>query len=527
MNLSLPAISGNGNPPEKPRLKWAILIPFIAVIITVVSLFSYTTYLQQQKDLDYEAERVSSSIQYLYEKGLMDHAEILAASAESIVHNEQLAEAFIRGDRQQLLELSRKQFSDYKAKYGITHWYYTGKDRVNLLRVHQPARHGDAIDRFTMLEAERSGTSFYGMEIGPLGTFTLRYVEPWYTVNRQGASSLIGYVEVGMEVEHLFDEIENMMDTGISIFIEKSLLDQSRWEEGVKMLGRVPDWDRFPNLVSTAFRQEKVSGPLLDQFASKGEGLRIAPADMSSGEVDFRVVPVSLRDVRKQHIGYAVAFMDITAKSLAARDQVIIALVFAMIVGLSLFGFFYRLLDSTEKSLIEADAKLRLMATHDGLTGLLNHRMFQSKLEEESQRASRYGKQLAMLMIDIDFFKKVNDSYGHNVGDVVLKRVGALIEDQCRNIDTVCRYGGEEMSVLLPETTLDEGVHAAERIRMHIEREAFEEAGVDGLKVTVSIGVSSFPDHAGTPIELAQSADKALYEAKEGGRNRVVATGCG
>ena len=517
------AVAVDDRAPEKPKLKWAVLVPFSAVVVLVVALFSYTTYLQEQQDLEHEARRVSSSIQYLYQKGIFDHAEILAAATESITHDELIAAALIRNDRQRLLVLSRKHFSEIKAKYGITHWYFTGKDRVNLLRVHQPKRHGDTINRFTMMEAERTGSESFGMEIGPLGTFTLRYVYPWY-VSDGDRSTLIGYVEVGMEVEHLFDEIENMMDVGISVFIEKSLLKRERWEEGVKMLGRVPNWDRFENLVSTAFRQEKVAAPLLDQFASGGKSIDIRPLDMSSGEVNFRVVPVSLKDVRKEHIGYAVAFMDITSKSMAARDKVVVALVIAIIVGLSLFAFFYRLLGSTEERLVKADKKLRAMATHDGLTGLLNHRMFQNRLEEESQRAARYGKQVTMLMIDVDFFKKVNDNYGHSTGDFVLQRISKLITNQCRNIDTICRYGGEEIAVLLPETPLEEGVHAAERIRMHIASDSFEGSGVENLKVTASIGVSAFPSHAGTPSELAQSADAALYLAKDSGRNKVVAT---
>ncbi len=521
--IEQPASSlSDDHPPAAPRLKLAVLVPIVSVVIAVVALFLYTTYRHEQQDLEREASRARSSIQYLYEKGIIDHAEILAAAAESIVHSELIAAALVRGDRQRLLELSRKMFSDFKAKYGITHWYYHGKDRVNLLRVHQPPRHGDTISRFTMLAAERNGAPSYGMEIGPLGTFTLRYVYPWY-VHDGTVSSLIGYVEVGMEVENLFDDIENMLDVGISVFIEKSLLDRATWEEGARMLGRVPNWDRFPNLVSTAFRQEKISAPLLDQFADAERILDVTPTAMSSGDIEFRVVSVPLTDVREEHIGYVIAFLDITAKSMAAREQVIAAIAIAIVVGLALFVFFYRLIDSTERRLITADHKLRKLATHDGLTGLLNHRMFQLRLAEECLRASRYDREVTMLMFDIDFFKNVNDTYGHQIGDVVLKHVAKLISKQCRNVDAVCRYGGEEIAVLLPETSLAEGVHVGERIRMCIEADQFKASGIDGLKLTASVGASAFPTHAGTPDQLAQSADAALYRAKETGRNRVVA----
>ncbi|HXH73194.1 MAG TPA: diguanylate cyclase [Mariprofundaceae bacterium] len=522
MTTSLPADDPGTKPPARPYLKWGILAPFTIVLVLVIALFSYFSYRHQQEDLDLEASRLSSSIQYLYQKGLIDHAEVLAAAIDGIVHDERLQDAMIHHDRQRLLELSQAKFAELKAKYGITHWYFTGTDRINLLRVHQPSRFGDKIDRYTMLEAARTGAPSHGIEIGPLGTFTLRYVYPWY-VQQNGASRLIGYVELGMEVEHLFDEIENMMDIGISVFIEKSLLNRKLWEEGVEMLGRVPNWDRFPTLVSSAFRNDRIAAPLLDQIVAEDHRIEFGPQDLSSGKLDYWVVPVSLEDVRHQHVGYAVAFMDVTAKTLAARQQLAAVIAFATLAGVLLFAGFYRLLNSTEKRLVAADAQLRNLATHDGLTGLLNHRVFQTRLAQETERTRRYGKPLSMLMIDLDRFKDVNDTHGHDIGDYVLQRVSELIMAQCRSIDTVCRYGGEEIAVLLPETPLAEAMHAAERIRMHIESDDFAGSGVPGLRITTSIGISAIPSHADNPSTLVKSADHALYAAKEAGRNRVVA----
>jgi len=508
--------------PARPKLKWSVLIPFSAVLCLTIALFTYITYSQHQLELAHQALRVSSSTQYLYQKGINDHAEILAATIESIVHEEAIEAALISRDRHRLQALSQEHFTHLQGKHGISHLYYSDAERINLLRVHKPDRFGDRIDRFTMLEAERTGMESFGMEIGPLGTFTLRFVHPWY-VEEAGHSKLIGYVEVGMEVEHLFDEVEDMMDVAVVVLLEKALLQQQEWEQGVRMLGGVPDWQRFPALVTTLFRHEKVASHMLEQFAARGEEVILKPFDMNSGDASFRVVPVSIADVRNNHVGYAIAYMDITDQSLAARKQLLLALAIAIAVGITLFAFFYKLLDRTEQSLLRADCKLRELATHDGLTGLLNHRMFQMRLEGESQRASRYGKPLSLLMIDVDHFKAVNDNYGHHVGDLVLKRISKLITDQCRNIDTICRYGGEEIAVLLPETPLNEGVLAAERIRMHIAADEYKASENETLKVTVSIGVAAFPSHTVTATELAHNADKALYEAKEAGRNRDVA----
>jgi len=164
--------------------------------------------------------------------------------------------------------------------------------------------------------------------------------------------------------------------------------------------------------------------------------------------------------------------------------------------------------------------KLSQLATTDGMTGLVNHRHFQELLKNELTRGTRYGYAVAMLMLDIDHFKIFNDTYGHQVGDEVLKIVAKTMKANVRTTDIVARYGGEEMTVILPHTTLDGGGSVAEKIRQAIED---LELPVEGktVKITVSIGVAAFPDCATEQSELIKQADDAMYEAKENGRNQV------
>lgn len=162
------------------------------------------------------------------------------------------------------------------------------------------------------------------------------------------------------------------------------------------------------------------------------------------------------------------------------------------------------------------------LATTDGLTGLNNHRTFQERLEVEIARAKRFNHRLSLLIIDIDYFKKFNDNFGHRVGDEVLRRVACLLAESTRNIDFAARYGGEEFVLILPETAIEGAVLTAERIREVIARRKMNVDGKD-LSVTVSIGVASFPEDADYREMLIERADNALYSAKKSGRNKVVA----
>lgn len=165
--------------------------------------------------------------------------------------------------------------------------------------------------------------------------------------------------------------------------------------------------------------------------------------------------------------------------------------------------------------------KIERMATTDGLTGLYNHRLFQERLNEELTRLRRFPKPLTLILIDIDFFKKVNDSHGHPAGDSVLKSVAAIIRKAVRDVDIPARYGGEEFAAVLVGTDGKGAGETAERLRRSIEKAVFPVEGKK-LKVTVSIGVASIPLDATTKEELIDRADKALYRAKKTGRNRVV-----
>ena len=176
------------------------------------------------------------------------------------------------------------------------------------------------------------------------------------------------------------------------------------------------------------------------------------------------------------------------------------------------------------------NAKLYELATKDGLTKLYIYRHFYTLLENEIKRSSRYNHEMTLLMMDIDNFKQVNDTYGHPVGDQVLREIANCIQQTIRKIDIASRYGGEEFTVILPETNIKDAKIIAERIRKNISKIKINVKGDIYICPTVSIGMSEYPSCALDEQTLIELADVALYNAKNNGKNCVCEynpnTGC-
>jgi diguanylate cyclase (GGDEF)-like protein len=183
--------------------------------------------------------------------------------------------------------------------------------------------------------------------------------------------------------------------------------------------------------------------------------------------------------------------------------------------------------EKTELALRESEETLRLQAITDSLTGLYNRMHFNKLLEDEMRKASRYSRPLSVIMLDIDHFKRINDSFGHITGDRVIKMVAVVTKEQTRATDSPARYGGEEFVVLLPETSVESAAVIAERIRRKIEATVLQ-TEEHTISITASFGVSDFnvktheKHHEIVSSEFIANADQALYMSKNTGRNRVT-----
>ena len=278
--------------------------------------------------------------------------------------------------------------------------------------------------------------------------------------------------------------------------------------------------DEWEQAALESFQQGEEEAATVVEFDGKPHLRMMRPLPMEQGCLRCHAdTGVKLSEVRGG-ISVAIPMEPIYAASRAQNRNINLFHGAAWLLGVGLIGLVASgsKRESAERERAEQAEEL---ASHDGLAGLYNHRMFYSLLNDEMVRTQRYNRPASLLMLDIDHFKRVNDTHGHQAGDAILKGLGDLLAKQARGIDRVCRYGGEEITVILPETDATAATNIAERLRAAVEREPFGIGGGKTIGIAVSIGVATYPQQVDSLQGLVKAADVALYAAKQGGRNRV------
>jgi diguanylate cyclase (GGDEF)-like protein len=277
--------------------------------------------------------------------------------------------------------------------------------------------------------------------------------------------------------------------------------------------------------VGNAPGEGAAGGTLLFDSAASGATTAAAPAEFSGYAVTHRLA-VADREWRLRIVprNDPVALFD--------KVGIIAILVFSLAVSALLFWLITSVAVSESRGAELAKRnreaallreKLREQAMRDKLTGLYNRHYVEEWFDLELRRAQRHGRPIAAILLDIDHFKRFNDSFGHEAGDLVLRELAGALGRSTRGSDVASRYGGEEFLVLLPECPFDAALRKAEQMREEVAKLELRYDDRPLGPVTVSLGVAAFPDHAKESAELLRHADEALYLAKQSGRNRVVA----
>jgi hypothetical protein len=241
------------------RVRARILYPFALVILFVVGAFLVAAYLFENREHERNLTESAAAVERLFRQGLENDSAMMQAALSVIARDDSMKKAFIDRDRESLLKLAWPLFNNLRTHNRVTHFYFTDPNRVNFLRVHKPDEYGDTIDRITTLRAAEVKVPARGIELGPLGTFTLRAVLPWFE-----GETLIGFLELGEEIDHITDAVHETMGADLLVLVYEQFLGLTQWETGKEMLGHKNDWPRFGNSVVVGRSMKNIPGELVE-----------------------------------------------------------------------------------------------------------------------------------------------------------------------------------------------------------------------------------------------------------------------
>jgi diguanylate cyclase (GGDEF)-like protein len=669
-------------------LKKRILLPLFTVGWIVFAIGSYFMNNIETRQMHETVQQQAKAMQSHLQSAVKSKTEMMAASLSFVAQDSQLIAALKSGDRQHLLELSAPVYKRLHQQYNITHFYFHDAQRVNLLRVHKPEKNGDAINRFTALGAEKNDALFSGLELGPLGTFTLRSVLPVFE-----ADQLVGYIELGQEIDTIIEEMRSMFHVELFLLVEKQYLAQGEWEEGMRMLARESNWQLLSNSVIVSRTMRNIPLSLLNSvdLDTAGEGIQIQD-DTGLDEHNYWSAVIPVQDVGDRPVASLVMLHDMTLVLESSKTEMLWFISLSALISWALFILFYLILGRAERELADAkqllvaeseartkaveqslniqrvldemlnislppltmkevvlksldavlsipiftlqnkgaifltvegektlemaaqrnlpdsllkscamlpfgkclcgkaaetreivftnhlneqheirydgilphghycipiisegqllgvlnayvepghvrdeteegflknvadtlsvvierkqaEEKLEKMAHNDNLTGLPNRTLFSDRLDQALALAQRHKQEFAVMFLDLDHFKEINDTLGHDMGDVLLRQAANRLMSCVRKTDTVARMGGDEFTVILTETKVPGSVELVAKNILKSLLDPFQLGGTTS-NVGCSIGIALYPKHGEDSETLLKHADSAMYHAK-------------
>ena len=331
-----------------------LLLPLSGIIFLLTLCLSVALVLTHQQGNNRFSQHIMVDATRSLTLSLKRKARVLNGLEDVLLQQKQLYTALQAKDRNQLLTLFQPTFEKLRAKYEITHFYFHLPDRTNLVRIHKPSVYGDFIDRNTARTAERTGKTASGIELGPLGTFTLRVVQPVYLKN-----TLIGYLELGQEIEGILRMIQQRLGVDLAVTIHKHALNRQKWGVGMEMLGREANWNRYQDEVLIYYSlphfpkeaDHLVHGHSGHRHATMMEDIRFA-------DKNWRIFTHPLHDISGTDVGDLLIFLDVTAANEAFSKLIIRTVILSCLLLIGLFSFLYMILHRMDQRLASQQAQL-------------------------------------------------------------------------------------------------------------------------------------------------------------------------
>ena len=375
------------------QIRKRIIQPFAVVMLAVLVLGALGGYRLQQYHLNREVDTKLNGVNALFFQLLNQESKFMEAQLQFLAHDDKLINAWQRRDMDGLYRAASPLFQKIQQDFGVTHFYFIDPKQVCVLRVHKPDRRGDDIKRYTMRQAAEQRSMSSGIELGPLGTFTLRVVYPWFH-----KGELIGYLELGEEIEHLTSQMKKISELDLIFTIDKSELDRKKWEIGVKFLNKNDTWEDFDDFVIIDKTLENIS-PKMSNYLVQAHGAQgSSNRNMTVDDRTFRLAALPLVDAGMTTVGTLIALNDVTDKIAVLNNLLLSILAAVLLVGGAVFVFFYKYSGRIEKQLANYQNNLEHLV---------------AERTEELERAMEEVQALSGLLPICSFCKRIRDDEGY------------------------------------------------------------------------------------------------------------------
>jgi PAS domain S-box-containing protein len=338
---------------KSEHLRKSVLIPVIFALLVLLFASVASLLAIQRLQILADVNEKLSEVEHFFPSFLEVESNLLSAQLDLIKEEKVLQDLWTAKDREQILQHTSPIFNAIKSKYGVTHFYFVNLDRTCFLRVHNPDRYGDFLKRTTLNNAKRKMQPASGIELGPLGTFTLRVVHPWF-IDRNH----VGYIELGKEINHITPVLKRSLGVDLIFTIRKELLERENWEQGRRMLNQNTDWNLLTDsiIIDTTVKEipQEIANHLESSYGQKTDDV----LKITLNDTKLRVKDLPLIDASARNVGKIIILVDVTDQISSLTTITLYVVSFYLILGIILFIFIFLLLGLTETKLTTYQQKL-------------------------------------------------------------------------------------------------------------------------------------------------------------------------
>ncbi|MFA6138218.1 MAG: diguanylate cyclase [Sulfurimonas sp.] len=486
------------------------------IIAFVVVLFLFMGHLHHQFVLETIVKEEQNIASKIYSNTLKNIEERYESIAINLLMNKDIINAFEKQDRNKLLTLTEpiyKKLNEQNPYLKIMHFHT--KDTKSFLRVHQPQKFGDDLTsiRHLINQVNNMKTKQKEIEVGRYGV-SYRLVFPIFN----DSGDYLGAFEFGIDINYILDIFNKDYNFQSILLLKKDSFD-ILYENNKNITYSKYSNDYYSIESNFSCATSKKCNSIEDSISSN------APYMVEDNNNDSVIFTANtIKNITNDEIGKILFIKNINfythkieiIKYLSIASALILLIITVYLIR-RILNNYINMIDSYQSRIAIKHRTLLKLSNIDHLTKINNRKSIENILIKELKRVERYNQKLSLIILDIDNFKKINDTYGHNIGDSVLKNIAKIVSSTIRETDYFGRWGGEEFVIVSTETSLDNAFVIAEKVRQNIYSYNFEEV----KKVSCSIGVTEYTE-GDTNQTIVNNADTALYEAKNSGKNKVV-----